>query len=190
MIPEPWLQVAALRMVSDRAGTAYDAARVHVERLITRGSRMVVEAPDGTKLGTVSRSKPGNTAQVTGPNAFTAWAKERYPDDIEFELDIVGTDEQVKAALHESHPELVKLRETVSQSLRTRVIEASARYGAPAGPDGELDVRGISVTPSAESKISFLPAAGAYDVIAELIRTGKLTLPDFLDAPVAAVDGN
>jgi hypothetical protein len=184
-VTELWLKVAALRMLSDRAKAAYATAREEVEGVLPRGGRWPVEAGDGTKIGAVSRSRPGKSAHVSDRDAFLAWVKKHYPGDVEPEIEITGTEEQVKAALYESHRELVELRETVSHGLRATVIDTSATYGKPAGPDGELDVPGISVTESSESTVSFLPATGAYDLIAAMVRAGDITLPDLLDDPAA-----
>ncbi|MEV6879144.1 hypothetical protein [Amycolatopsis sp. NPDC051128] len=185
-----WLKVAALRMVSDRAVAAYESVRAAAEKVLPRGARWPVEV-DGVKVGTVSRSAPGKVAQVTDEAAFTAWAKAHYPDDIVPEIDIIGTDEQVKAALyeHERSRDLVKLREKVKPSLRARVMEASAKYGAPAGPDGELDIPGITVTASATSTVSFRTADGAYDVLAAMVRAGQIEVPDLLADPAATTAG-
>lgn len=180
-----WLNVAVWRMYQDRAKAGYAKARAAAENAMPRGARWPVELEDGTKVGTVSRSAPGKVAQVTNPEAFLGWAKTNYPGDVEPELEIVGTSEQVKAALYEHARDLVKAKEVVSQSLRATVIEASSAYGAPAGPNGELDVPGIAVTQSAPGRVSFLPADGAYDVLAELVRSGKVPQPDLLADPDA-----
>lgn len=182
---ELWLKVAVWRMLSDRATAGYRKARTAAEDVMPRGARWPVELEDGTKVGTVSRSAPGKVAHVSAPDLFLAWAKEHYPDDVEPELEIVGSPEQVKAALYEHARELVKAKEVVSQSLRATVIDASAAYGAPAGPNGELDVPGISVGQSAPGRVSFLPTDGAYDVLAELVRAGKVEVPSLLDDPDA-----
>lgn len=185
---ELWLKVAALRMLSDRAHAAYEKARAEAEDVLPRGARWPVEV-EGVKVGTVSRSAPGKVAQITDPEAFLAWAKATYPEEIEPVLDVTGTEEQVKAALyeHEDSRHLVKLGERAKPSLRATVIEASAAYGAPAGPNGELDVPGVAVTPSAPGKVSFRPADGAYDTLAAMIRQGQIAVPDLLDDPAATV---
>jgi hypothetical protein len=187
-VSELWLKVAALRMLSDRANGAYEKARLEAEAVLPRGARWPVEV-EGVKVGTVSRSAPGKVAQITDPVAFLAWAKEHYPEEIEPVLDVVGTEEQVKAALyeHEDSRHLVKLGEKAKQSLRATVIEASAAYGAPAGPNGELDVPGVAVTPSAPGKVSFRPTDGAYDTLAAMVRAGQIQIPDLLDDPDATV---
>lgn len=182
-----WLNVGLWRMIKDRAVAGYAKARDEAEQVLPPGARWPVLLPDGTKVGMVSRSAPGKNVAVTDPEALLAWAKEHYPGEVEPVLDIVGTEEQVKAALyeHEDSRHLVRLGERLKPSLRATVVEASAAYGAPAGPGGELDVPGVSVTASAPGRVSFLPADGAYDVIVEMVRTGKVDVPDLLDDPAA-----
>lgn len=181
-----YLEVAALRMLSDRAVAGYERVRAAAEQVLPRGARWPVEH-EGTKLGTVTRTAPGKVAHVTDEPAFTEWVKERYPDDIEPEIDIIGTTEQVKAALyeHEDTRHLIRLRDKVKQPLRNAICEASANYGAPAGPDGELDVPGVSVSQPAPGRVQFRPADGAYDLLAAMIRSGEIEVPDLLDDPDA-----
>lgn len=181
---ELWLKVAALRMLSDRASDAYERARLEAEAVLPKGARWPVEIDD-VKVGTVTRSAPGKAAHVSDEVAFTAWVKERYPEDVEPEIDIVGTTEQVKAALYEHERDLVKLRDRVKNRRRAEVLEASAKYGKPASPDGDLEVPGVVVTASAVSKVSFRVADGAFDLLAALIRAGKIQVPDLLDDPDA-----
>jgi hypothetical protein len=184
-----WLRVAALNYLSSRIVKAYADVRREAEAELTRGSRMAVYAPDGrTKLGAVSRSAPEKTAGVADVGAFKAWVKQHYPDDIEFDLEIVGAEDEVKAALYQHAKHLVQPVEKVSQSLKAAVLAASTAYGAPAGPDGELDVPGIVVSENAPSQVSFRPANGATLAVVDLVREGKVQLPDLL-AESATVDG-
>ncbi|GHG97438.1 hypothetical protein ACFORH_42805 [Amycolatopsis roodepoortensis] len=182
------LTVAGLKYLSDRTTEEYAAARLKAESEVTKGSRIAVYAPDGTKLGALSRSAPEKTAGVGDAGAFLDWVKEHHPDKIEFDLEIVGSDEKVKAVLYEHAKELVKPVEKVSPAFRASVLEASTAYGAPAGPGGELDVPGIVVSANAPTVVSFKPSDGSRHAIVELLREGKVQLPDLLAEP-SAVDG-
>lgn len=179
-----WLRVAAHKLQADRADDAYTAVRREAAKAMDRADRKSVYTPDKkTYLGAVSLSNPEKTAGVGDAAAFLDWVKAHYPDEVEFDMEIVGPDDEVKAVLYQHAKHLVKLVEKVTPSFRAKVLEASNDREEAAGPNGELDVPGIVISEAATSRVSFRPAKDAGHHITELIRNGTVTLPDLFAEP-------
>jgi len=187
-VTDIWWRMAAAKELKDRAEDYYDAVKAEAksEQGMARGDRKRVYAPDGhTKLGTASMSDPKRTAQVTDVGAFVEWVRANYPKSIEMDADIIGPDDEVKAALFLHAPHLVKPRDRVSSQLRAAVLEASNLAGVVVGPGGELDVAGVAFGEASQSRVSFLPDDDAGPVVAKMVRSGVVTLPDLFDEPDA-----
>lgn len=184
MTDDLWLRVAAHKLQADRAGEAYDAVRKEAAKGMDLADRKSVYTPDKkTYLGAVSLSNPEATAGVGDVGAFTEWVKASYPDEVEFDMEIIGPDDEVKALLYQHGKHLVKLVEKVTPAFRASVLEASNDRKEPAGPNGELDVPGIVMSKAATSRVAFRPAKEAGHVIAELVRNGTVKLPDLFAEP-------
>lgn len=167
---EQLLRLSALKVLSDKFKKLYDEARAEESAGITRGSTIMVYSPvDGEKLGAVSMSDPKTTARIADQNAFAAWAARLYPDDVEFEFEIIGSHQEVVAVLYEHAGHLLKRTSRVSPKLVKQVTACSAEVKEPAGPNGELDVPGV-VVETAESRLSCLPASGALPTVMALVR--------------------
>lgn len=185
-----WLRVAAHKLQSDRASDAYDTVRQEAAQGMDLADRKSVYTPDKkTYLGAVSLSNPEATAGVGDAGAFLEWTKATYPDEVEFDMEIIGPDDEVKALLYHHGKHLVKLVEKVTPTFRASVLEASNDRKEPAGPNGELDVPGIIMSKAATSRVAFRPAKEAGHVIAELIRDGTVKLPDLFAEPESTPDG-
>lgn len=170
MTNENLLRLVALKVVSDQTKKLYDTTRETEGEGMEPGQRMPVKSPiDGTKLGTVSMSDPKPTARISDRGAFTAWAEQSYPDDVEWDFEIVGTHEQVAALLYEHAPELVKRVAKVTPRLLKTVLEGSSQFGDPVGPSGELDIPGV-VVETGQPRVSCLPADGALPAVYQLMR--------------------
>lgn len=179
-----WLRVAAHKLLRDRAEAAYDAVRAKAAKSMDRADRKSVYTPDKkTYLGAVSLSNPERTAGIGDAAAFLDWVKATYPDEVEFDMEIVGPADEVKAVLYQHAKHLVKLVEKVTPAFRAKVLEASNNAGEPAGPSDELDVPGIVMSEAATSRVSFRPAKDAGHAITELIRNGTVQLPDLFAEP-------
>jgi hypothetical protein len=180
------LLLAAIGLLRNRAKSAYDTARIQVEKDMKRSDRLSVWDPEEkVYLGAVSKSNPEKTAGVGDAEAFLAWVKATYPDDVDWDMDIVGPDDEVKAVLYQHAKHLVKLKEIVKPSFRASVLEASNAAKEAAGPGGELDVPGIIMSAAASSNVSFRPSPEAAATLTELIRNGTVKVPDLLDVPDA-----
>lgn len=184
------LLLAALGLLRDRAKAAYDGQRAVAEKDMKRSDRLSVWDPDEKiYLGAVSKSNPEKTAGVGDAEAFLNWVKANYPDDVDWDMDIVGPDDEVKAVLYQHAKHLVKLKEIVKPAFRAKVLEASNAAKEPAGPDGELDIPGIIMSAAASSNVSFRPSPDAAATLTELIRNGTVKVPDLLDVPDAPDGG-
>lgn len=168
MTNENLLRLAALAVVSGETKKLYDAAREATE--MEAGARMPVRSPiDGTKLAVVSMSDPDPKPRIADERAFAAWVEKTYPDDVEWDFEIVGTHEQVAAALYEHAPELVKRVAKVTPHFRARVLEDSTDRGVVVGPGGEVDVPGVVMDQGVPS-LRVSPAKDAMPAVVELMR--------------------
>jgi hypothetical protein len=61
---------------------AFDDTRDQLEPLIDPDEGVAAELPDGTRIGTVKRSKPKVEAVVTDAAALLAWVKTNRPEEI------------------------------------------------------------------------------------------------------------
>lgn len=59
-----------------------DEVRERLEPLIDTDGSIAAELPDGTRIGSVKRSKPRRTPAVTDDAAVLAWVKENRPEEI------------------------------------------------------------------------------------------------------------
>jgi len=184
------LRLAAVGLLRNRANAAYNALRAEAEKDMKRADRLSVWDPDEKiYLGAVSKTNPEKTAGVGDVEAFLSWVKATYPDDVDWDMDIVGPDDEVKAVLYQHAKHLVKLKEIVKPAFRAKVLEASNAAKEPAGPKGELDVPGIIMSAAASSNVQFRPTAEASATLTELIRSGAVKVPDLLDVPDAPDGG-
>jgi hypothetical protein len=177
------LRLAAVGLLRDRAKAAYDALRAEAEKAMKRSDRRSVWTPDEKiYLGAVSKSNPEKTAGIGDAAAFLEWVKATYPDEADWDMDIVGPDDEVKAVLYQHAKHLVKLREVVKPAFRAKVLEASNAAKEPAGPSDELDVPGIVMSAASTSTVSFRPSPDAAG-------NGTVKVPDLLDV-LDAPDGD
>lgn len=181
-----WLRLAAHALLKTRAKASYDAVREEAEKVMDLADRKSVYDPTRkTYLGAVSKTNPEKTAGVGDASAFLDWVRATYPDEVDWDMDIVGPDDEVKAVLYQHAKHLVKLREVVKPSFRAKVLEASNNAKEPAGPSDELDVPGIIMSAASTSTVSFRPSPDAAATLTELIRNGIVKVPDLLDVPDA-----
>jgi len=189
-VTDLWLRLAAHKLIKDRAEAAYDAVRAEADKVMDRADRKSVYDPARKiYLGAVSKSNPEKTAGIGDAEAFLEWVKGTYPDEVDWDMEIVGPDDEVKAVLYQHAKHLVKLYEVVKPAFRAKVLEASNAAKEPAGPSDELDVPGIVMSASSTSHVSFRPSDEAAFTITELIRSGAVKVPDLLDVPDAPDGG-
>lgn len=176
MSDELALRVGVLKVVSDYTRDAYHAARAEAQQAMGRGDRWMARSPiDGSKIGAVSYSDPKPKARVSDEPALNSWVEKNYPDRMVHELNVIGSDEEVKAVLYDHAPHLLKKVTAPDPDLVRQVKTDSTELGAPVGPSGEADVDGITVdTP--EGAVSCKADPAAPGVVVELFRSGRLTL--------------
>jgi hypothetical protein len=185
-VKELWWRLAAASLQKTKAEDYYDAVRAEAKKVMDRGDTKSVYAPDGhTRLGAASMSNPKKRAEVFDAAAFLAWVRENYPESVEMDADITGSEEDIKVVLWKHARELLTPRDRVAAKLRAAVLEASNLAGVPMGPGGEADVPGVRLAAAAESRISFLPDSDVAATVAELVRSGAVTLPGLFEEPAA-----
>ncbi|WP_372673011.1 hypothetical protein [Amycolatopsis kentuckyensis] len=183
---ELWWRLAAASLQKKKAEDYYDAVRAEAEKVMDRGDTKSVYAPDGhTRLGAASMSNPKRKAEVHDADAFLTWVREHYPESVEMDADITGPLDEVKAVLFQHAKHLLTPRDRVAPKLRAAVMEASNLAGAPTGPGGEADVPGVRLAAAAESRVSFLGDNDVSSVVAGLVRSGAVKLPNLFDEPAA-----
>ena len=74
-------QIFAKVLQSD-VKTVFDQTKAELESRIDADEAIAAELPDGTRIGTVKRSKPRESATVTDSAALLAWVKEHRPDEL------------------------------------------------------------------------------------------------------------
>lgn len=169
------LRVAALKVVADTARDAYNQARADAAAVMQRGDRLMGRSPlDGAKIGAVTKTDPKPVCRITDESALTDWVVEHYPNHVEFDFDVIGSDQEVKSVLFEHAPHLLRRTRTISPDLLRQLREDSTALGAPVGPGGEADVPGL-VVEIPEGTVSCRPDPDAFAVVVELVRSERLS---------------
>lgn len=164
-----------LSVIKTRVTKAFDVA--HKDNgFLKRGDRLTITDPlnDRVKIGTVSKTDPDDTAEVSDREAFTAWMAENYPEQVRQAVRVTGTADEVAAVLAVHAPHLLSAPRTeVRDWAQGAVLKRSANAGAPVGPGGEVDVPGVKVVPG-KSGLQVRPNAQAEQVITALWQSGRL----------------
>lgn len=150
------------KVIQDDVKAAFNDTRDRVEPLIDADGGIAAELPDGTRIGSVKRSKPRRTPQVTDPAALLAWVREHRPEE---------------------------LVERVSPAFESYLKDQCRTHGAAVyAATGEI-VPGVEMV---EGAPSFLPRPDESAVplvrarYAELVAKGYLALPSADDQDGAA----
>lgn len=169
------LRVAALKIVADMSRDAYNQARATAAAAMQCGDRLMGRSPlDGAKIGAVTKTDPKPVCRITDQSALTDWVAEHYPNHVEFDFDVIGSDQEVKSVLFEHAPHLLRRTRTIAADLLRQLREDSAAIGAPVGPGGEADIPGL-VVETPEGTVSCRPDPEAFSAVAELVRSGRLS---------------
>jgi hypothetical protein len=70
------------KVIQDDVKRAFAATRDELEPRLAADEGIAAELPDGTRIGTVKRSKPRRAPTVTDEAALLAWVAEHRPDEI------------------------------------------------------------------------------------------------------------
>lgn len=175
-LEEAALRTTSLRVLSDFTKARYFEAREEMAQAMARGTRLPGRSPlDDSKVGAVIMSDPDPVAAITDQGAFVAWVAETYPEHIESRVEIVGSRREVAAVLAEHAPHLVRHTTVVHPDFVSQVKAVAAEARQPAGPGGEVDVPGLSITVP-DPVVTCRLAPGALESVMALIRTGQLSL--------------
>lgn len=171
-------QIAALKVLSAFLKERYDELRVEAETEMNPGDRRVVVSPlDGrTPIGEVYRSNPRDVAIVGDEKAFTTWMRANYRGMTETTYEVIGTEEQVRAALFTHAPHLLKPKHKVKQKARLDVLDQSTKAGVAVGPGGEVEIPGISFTKNSEPFVACRPDKDAALALFQLHAEGRIGL--------------
>lgn len=133
-------RLAALGALLDEVKAAYAAARAEVQHHLdqqyqaTGTTKLDALLPNGTKVGSVSRTGGEATAQIVDDTAFTAWVRDNYPS--EHVVEIIP----------------MQVRTSVRPAWQAQVLAAITAAGVPRYVDeatGEVhDVPGVEIRPS------------------------------------------
>ena len=174
------LQLVAAKVLAAHAAQAEKAAREEADKSMAfqPGDRLTVTSPlDRTvRLGKVTMSDPEEEAIIFDEEVFVEWMVANHDDQCHDVAYLVGSQDEVIAALvAHCPPEVVAKfvttdREPTPQA-RNAVLKLSAKEGNPVGPDGDADNPpagvGMRVKPS---RLTVSPEKGAIGPIVELWR--------------------
>lgn len=140
------LRATIFKVLRDRVDNAYDTARAEAaEELGPEGRKNALY--NGAKLASVSVPKTGRFS-VSSEVLLLNWVKKYYPTEIE-------------------------LKESVRPAFLTLLRQCTQEAGQPMGPNGELDVPGISL---GDPYVMVRPVEGADVLIADLWRSGRIDI--------------
>jgi hypothetical protein len=130
------------------------STREVLEPRLAADEAFAAELPDGTRIGTVKRSKARKTPVVKDPAAFLAWVVANRPDEIV---------------------------QSVSDAFTKWALAQAKKHGAAVDPTTGEIIPGVEVVPGAPSylvqpDVDMVPLVRAK--FAELIGSGLLELPE------------
>lgn len=179
MADELALRTAAFKVLADYAKGKYDELRAQMAARMARGDRQMGVTTDGVKIGAVSKSDPKPLALVVDATALREWVAAYYPERLIEDLDVIGSDEEIKEILLVHAPHLVRqVRKTDPDLVRTITNESSKR-GFVIGPGGEAEVPGVEVQ-EREGVVSCLPTDDAVPAVVEMLNRGEIDLFEVL----------
>lgn len=170
------LRIAALKVLSDYTAEKYEAARAEGAKAMQRGERIVARSPiDDRKIAVIPLSDPNKKAEIVDGAALLVWLDEHYPDLVDSDYTVIGSEHEVIQVLFQHAPHLLDRRKRINPRALTDIKQNSATLGQPIGPGNELDVPGVEVrTP--DPVLTCRPTAEAFDIVRELHDQGRLLL--------------
>lgn len=173
------LRVATYKVLADFAKAQYDDARAQIAARMERGDRLMAVTPDGVKLAAVSKKDPKPMALVVDAAALREWIAEHYAERMIDDLDVIGSDVEVKEALFQHAPHLLRQVSKADPDMVRSILTESRKHGMPAGPNGEVEIPGVQVdTP--EGVVSCLPTGEAMAAVVDMLQRGDIDLFDVL----------
>ncbi len=189
MSEDVMLRAMALKVISAFTKEQYEQARVEAATLLGPGDRRMVRSPlGGAKLGPVIMSDPKPTAAITDMAALRDWMSEHYPEHVETDFEVVGSERAVIDVLFQHAPHLLGKRRQIKAEVVSELRKESAALGQPVGPGGEADVPGVTVT-TAEGVVSCRPSEDALLAVLELVGAQRMLLDGTLRPEIEASNG-
>jgi hypothetical protein len=143
-----------LKIVQDNVRVAYTDTRGQLEPTLAPDEGIAAELPDGTRVGTVKRSKTRKTGAVTDPAAFLAWVLVNRPDEIV---------------------------QSVGETFTKWAVDQAKKYGEAVDPTTGEIIPGVEQVTGSPSYLP-QPSEDAAQIIrarlAELLGAGLLELPE------------
>lgn len=173
------VQVAVFKALKDHATSRYNEVRAELAARMANGDRLMAVTVNGIKLGAVSKKDPKRVAAVVDEPALRNWVVENYPDRLVEDLDVIGSDEEVKEVLLRHAPGLLRQVSRPGPDLVRQILTDSARIGTPVGPGGEAEVPGVKVD-QPEGTVSCLSTEDALPAVVDMLDAGTLDLFDVL----------
>lgn len=156
-------QQAVLKAIYDAIGKQIKTTKADMQTALEEsGARSVdAELPDGTKVGTVSRSTAKTTAQVVDQDLFLKWVQAHAKDNVTTRL-------------------VTEVRPAYITALLAQMTAAGSTEAADMATGEVLEVPGVEIRAGRSLTHSVRLADGGAEAIAEAWREGKLA---HLDLP-------
>lgn len=171
------LAVAVAAQLAKMVKATGDTARLAASDVLEDGASVTLYSPLGAKLGKALRSDPVPVATVTNRAELNDWLRRTYPDQMHTVDEPSPDTSAVLAVLRKHAPNLVVRVSRIAERMIPDVLAASVEAGEPMGPDGELDVPGVTVTKPPGVLTIRLDAKVAPQAVAEMWQAG-LIAPD------------
>lgn len=163
------LGLVVTQWVADRVTPGIASIRDNGKKHLVPGESIAAVSPiDGAVLGSITRTKPKPVSKVVDLATLMAHVQETNPEELRDVDYINATDDEVLAALKESHPSLVKQRVEISEQHLSFVLKKAA---------GSKDYRppGVEVsTPT--GTVNIYPADDADEAIQAVIKARLVEL--------------
>lgn len=170
------LAVAVTAQLAKMVKAAGDTARLDAADVLDPGDSTTLRTPSGAKLGKALRTDPPAQATVTNKAALNDWLRRTYPDQVHTTEEPSPDTTAVLAVLRKHAPHLIVRVSRIAERMVPDVLAASVEAGQPVGPDGEMDVPGVTVVTPPGVLTMRLDPKTAPDAIAEMWATGLIQL--------------
>lgn len=156
-------QEAALKALHDAIGDQLKATKTEMQTALEESGARSVDAllPDGTKVGTVSRSTPKATAQVVDPDLFLKWVQQHSKQNVTTRL-------------------VTEVRPAYQAALLAEMTASGATEWADTETGEVHEVPGVEIRSGRSLTHSVRLAKGGAEAIAAAWRDGQLA---HLDLP-------
>ena len=152
------LGLVVAQWVANKVGPGITAIREDGKKNLVPDERIAAVSPvDGTVLGTITRTNPKPVAKVDDMAELMAHVQETNPEELRDVDYINATEDEVLAALKESHPSLVKQRVEISEQHLSFLLKkaAGSKTFRPPGIKVETPVGTVNIYPADDADEAF-----------------------------------